>query len=65
MIVHANSLHPPSGSTLLLRPWSVILVSGGTIERLCDVALGVANEHDCIVKVLSFRSYTLPLTYDL
>ena len=56
MIIHDNFVHPPLGSTLLLRPWSGILVSGGAIERLCDVALGVANEHDYIVKVLSFRA---------
>ncbi|KAK2456725.1 iron regulated [Trifolium repens] len=49
MIIHAHSLPPTSVSTLLLRPWFVILVSAGAIERLCGVALGVANERDWVV----------------
>ncbi|KAI4349892.1 hypothetical protein L6164_010435 [Bauhinia variegata] len=49
MIIHAHSLHPTSVSSLLLRPWFVILVSVGAIERLCGVALGVANERDWVV----------------
>ncbi|CAL0300134.1 unnamed protein product [Lupinus luteus] len=36
-------------STLLLRPWFAILVSAGSVERLCGVALGVANERDWVV----------------
>ncbi|GAU21538.1 hypothetical protein TSUD_35010 [Trifolium subterraneum] len=49
MIIHAHSLPPTSVSSLLLRPWFVILVSAGAIERLCGVALGVANERDWVV----------------
>ncbi|KAK7344278.1 hypothetical protein VNO77_13715 [Canavalia gladiata] len=49
MIIHAHSVHSTSLSTLLLRPWFVILVSAGAIERLCGVALGVANERDWVV----------------
>ncbi|KAK7392088.1 hypothetical protein VNO78_20515 [Psophocarpus tetragonolobus] len=49
MIIHAHSVKPTSFSTLLLRPWFVILVSAGAIERLCGVALGVANERDWVV----------------
>lgn len=49
MIIHAHSVPPTSVSTLLLRPWFVILVSAGAIERLCGVALGVANERDWVV----------------
>ncbi|KAL1341402.1 hypothetical protein HN51_027880 [Arachis hypogaea] len=49
MIIHAHSVRPTSVSTLLLRPWFVILVAAGAIERLCGVALGVANERDWVV----------------
>ncbi|KAK7269434.1 hypothetical protein RIF29_22160 [Crotalaria pallida] len=49
MIVHAYSVPPTSVSTLLLRPWFAILVSAGSIEKLCGVALGVANERDWVV----------------
>ncbi|KAG4918531.1 hypothetical protein JHK82_055970 [Glycine max] len=49
MIIHAHSVQPTSFSTLLLRPWFVVLVSAWAIERLCVVALGVANERDWIV----------------
>ncbi|KAK2357792.1 solute carrier family 40 member 3, chloroplastic [Trifolium repens] len=48
-IIHAHSLPPTSVSSLLLRPWFVILVSAGAIERLCGVALGVANERVWVV----------------
>ncbi|XP_027364088.1 solute carrier family 40 member 3, chloroplastic isoform X2 [Abrus precatorius] len=49
MIIHAHSVHHTSLSTLLMRPWFGILVSAGAIERLCGVALGVANERDWVV----------------
>lgn len=49
MIIHAHSVRPTSLSNLLLRPWFVLLVSAGAIERLCGVALGVANERDWVV----------------
>ncbi|KAL5194512.1 Solute carrier family 40 member 3, chloroplastic [Glycine soja] len=49
MIIHAHSVQPTSFSTLLLCPWFVVLVSAWAIERLCGVALGVANERDWIV----------------
>ncbi|CAJ1977853.1 unnamed protein product [Sphenostylis stenocarpa] len=49
MIIHAHSVRHTSLSSLLLRPWFVILVSAGAIERLCGVALGVANERDWVV----------------
>lgn len=65
MIIRAHSVQPTSFSTLLLRPWFVILVSAGAIERLCGVALGVANERDWVVLVLSFRASSVPLTCDL
>ncbi|KAG2402393.1 Solute carrier family 40 member 3 [Vigna angularis] len=49
MIIHAHSVRHTSLSSLLLRPWFFILVSVGAIERLCGVALGVANERDWVV----------------
>ncbi|CAL0316549.1 unnamed protein product [Lupinus luteus] len=49
MIIHAYSVPHNSVSTLLLRPWFAVLVSAGSIERLCGVALGVANERDWVV----------------
>ncbi|KAL2925681.1 Solute carrier family 40 member 3 chloroplastic, partial [Bienertia sinuspersici] len=49
MIIHAHKLHSPSVSSILLRPWFVILVLAGAIERLCGLALGVATERDWLV----------------
>ncbi|KAJ7977854.1 Solute carrier family 40 protein [Quillaja saponaria] len=49
MIIHAHSVHPTSASSLLLCPWFVVLVLAGAIERLCGVAVGVANERDWVV----------------
>ncbi|QCE07261.1 solute carrier family 40 [Vigna unguiculata] len=49
MIIHAHSVRHTSLSSLLLRPWFFTLVSAGAIERLCGVALGVANERDWVV----------------
>ncbi|XP_068493316.1 solute carrier family 40 member 3, chloroplastic isoform X1 [Phaseolus vulgaris] len=49
MIIHAHSVRHTSLSSLLLRPWFFVLVSAGAIERLCGVALGVANERDWVV----------------
>ena len=63
MIIHAHSLPPTSVSSLLLRPWFVILVSAGAIERICGVALGVANERVWVVLVLSFNASSVPLTH--
>ncbi|KAK2411592.1 solute carrier family 40 member 3, chloroplastic [Trifolium repens] len=51
-IIHAHSLPPTSVSSLLLRPWFVILVSAGAIERICGVALGVANERVWVVLLM-------------
>lgn len=49
MIIHAHSALPASGSSILLRPWFVVLVLAGAIERLCGIALGVAMERDWVV----------------
>lgn len=49
MIIHAHFAHPTLVSSLLLNPWFVTLMSAGAIERLCGVALGVANERDWVM----------------
>ncbi|KAJ0014977.1 hypothetical protein Pint_19577 [Pistacia integerrima] len=49
MIIHAHTALPTSSSSVLLRPWFIVLVLAGTIERLCGVALGVAMERDWVV----------------
>ncbi|XP_028791469.1 solute carrier family 40 member 3, chloroplastic [Neltuma alba] len=49
MIIHAHSVRPTSVTSMLLCPWFVVLVSAGAIERLCGIAVGVANERDWVV----------------
>ncbi|KAM1442624.1 hypothetical protein ACFXTO_010589 [Malus domestica] len=48
MIIHAHCV-PPSASSLLHRPWFIVLVLAGAVERLSGVALGVAMERDWVV----------------
>lgn len=52
MIIHAHSV-PVSSTTssLLFRPWFIVLVVAGAVERLSGVALGVAMERDWVVMV--------------
>lgn len=50
MIIHAHSV-PVSASSLLLRPWFIVLVLSGAVERLSGVALGVAMERDWVVQL--------------
>ncbi|KAL5783720.1 hypothetical protein ACOSP7_008749 [Xanthoceras sorbifolium] len=49
MIIRAFTVLPTSASSVLLRPWFVVLVLAGAIERLSGVALGVAMERDWVV----------------
>lgn len=49
MIIHAHKVQSASVSSVLVRPWFVILVLAGAIERLCGLALGVAMERDWLV----------------
>lgn len=49
MIIHAYRAPSSSVSSVLLRPWFVLLVLAGAIERLCGLALGVAMERDWLV----------------
>lgn len=52
MIIHAHSVPLSFGSSLLLRPWFIVLILAGAVERLSGVALGVAMERDWVVLVL-------------
>ncbi|KAJ4842001.1 Solute carrier 40 member 3, chloroplastic [Turnera subulata] len=49
MTIYAHTVSSASASSILLRPWFIILVLAGAIERLCGVALGVAMERDWVV----------------
>ncbi|KAK4339748.1 hypothetical protein RND71_041210 [Anisodus tanguticus] len=49
MIIHGHTLHPTSASSLLFRPWFIVLVLAGAVERLSGLALGVAVERDWVV----------------
>ncbi|GLT88423.1 hypothetical protein SLE2022_064500 [Rubroshorea leprosula] len=49
MIIHAHTIPPAPTSSFLLRPWFIVLVCAGAIERLSGVALGVAMERDWVV----------------
>ncbi|KAF7127369.1 hypothetical protein RHSIM_Rhsim11G0096400 [Rhododendron simsii] len=48
MIIHAHTIYTSATSTLP-RPWFVVLVLAGAIERLSGLALGVAMERDWVV----------------
>ncbi|CAN1219486.1 Solute carrier family 40 member 3, chloroplastic [Linum perenne] len=51
MIIHAHTVAPSSSSFVVFRPWFAILVLAGAVERLCGVALGIANERDWVVQL--------------
>lgn len=55
MIIHAHSVPYNSASSVLVRPWFIVLVLAGAVERLCGVALGVAMERDWVVLVWFFN----------
>ncbi|KAL9262302.1 Solute carrier family 40 member 3, chloroplastic-like protein [Drosera capensis] len=48
-IIHAHTVSSSSVRFILLRPWFVILVMAGAVERLSGLALGVAMERDWVV----------------
>ncbi|GAB2277418.1 Solute carrier 40 member 3, chloroplastic [Dionaea muscipula] len=48
-IIHAHTVPYASMTSILLRPWFVVLVLAGAIERLSGLALGVAMERDWVV----------------
>ncbi|XP_057962642.1 solute carrier family 40 member 3, chloroplastic isoform X2 [Malania oleifera] len=49
MIINAHTAPPTIASSLLFRPWFVVLVLAGAVERLSGLALGVAMERDWVV----------------
>ncbi|KAA8545260.1 hypothetical protein F0562_020044 [Nyssa sinensis] len=49
MIIHAHNAHPSLASSVILRPWFVVLVLAGAVERLTGLALGIAMERDWVV----------------
>lgn len=49
MIIRAHSIPSTSASAVILRPWFIVLVLAGAVERLCGIALGVAMERDWVV----------------
>ncbi|GMP39955.1 hypothetical protein CsSME_00010596 [Camellia sinensis var. sinensis] len=51
MIIHAHTVHPSPASSMLPRPWFVVLVLAGAVERLSGLALGVAMERDWVVQL--------------
>lgn len=52
MIIHAHSVPLSSGSSLIPRPWFIVLLLAGAVERLSGLALGVAMERDWVVLVV-------------
>lgn len=59
MIIHAHNIHTSATSTLP-RPWFVVLVLAGAIERLSGLALGVAMERDWVVLVVLISASWFP-----
>lgn len=52
MVIYAlKNAGRTSTSALLLRPWFIVLVIAGAIERLAGLALGVSMERDWVVLV--------------
>lgn len=49
MIIHAHSVPLSSGSSFIPRPWFIVLVLAGAVERLSGLAMGVAMERDWVV----------------
>ncbi|KAK1374050.1 Solute carrier family 40 protein [Heracleum sosnowskyi] len=49
LIIHAHTVHSTLALSVLLRPWFIVLVLAGAVERLSGLALGVAVERDWVV----------------
>ncbi|XP_041018159.1 solute carrier family 40 member 3, chloroplastic [Juglans microcarpa x Juglans regia] len=49
MIIYAYTRPRTSASSILLRPWFIVLVLAGAVERLSGLSLGVAMERDWVV----------------
>lgn len=55
--MRAYTVLPSSASSVLLRPWFIVLVLAGAVERLSGVSLGVAIERDWVVLVFPFQDF--------
>ncbi|XP_050224413.1 solute carrier family 40 member 3, chloroplastic isoform X2 [Mercurialis annua] len=65
MLIHAHMVSPTCVSSILVRPWFLVLVVAGAIERLCGVALGVAMERDWVVLIAGASLFGILLSkYD-
>lgn len=60
MIIYAHSVPHSPTSSMLLRPWFIVLVLAGAVERLFGVATGVAMERDWVVLVVLFFTFLFP-----
>jgi hypothetical protein len=60
MIIYAHTVPHTSTSSMLLRPWFIVLVLAGAVERLFGVATGVAMERDWVVLVVPFDTFLVP-----
>ncbi|KAL8231767.1 hypothetical protein R6Q57_001545 [Mikania cordata] len=49
MIMQAHMSHVSLETSVLIRPWFIVLVLAGAVERLSGLALGVAVERDWVV----------------
>lgn len=60
MIIYAYTRPRTSASSILLRPWFIVLVLAGAVERLSGLSLGVAMERDWVVLVVPFFAFLVP-----
>ncbi|CAN1356766.1 Solute carrier family 40 member 3, chloroplastic [Linum perenne] len=51
MIIHGHKVAQTFSSSVVLCPWFTVVVIAGAIEKLCGVALGIANERDWVVQL--------------
>ncbi|CAN1170877.1 Solute carrier family 40 member 3, chloroplastic, partial [Linum perenne] len=51
IIIHAHSVPSNVSSSIVIRPWFVLLVIAGSIERLCGVALAITNSRYWVVQL--------------
>jgi hypothetical protein len=51
VIYALRNLSHGSTTAVVLRPWFIVLVAAGAIERLAGLALGVSMERDWVVLV--------------
>lgn len=60
--MQAHMTHASFETSVLMRPWFIILVLAGAVERLSGLALGVAMERDWVVMVYPYY-FTLSCSY--